>query len=120
MVKKYPWIEDDRIPSQAEIDFYGSFDDEGNPTENTVVTQGHLDEIQGGQGIIEEDQNYVTLSDFGDRGSDDDDDYDETLLTGGSKRSREKGGVGQIGGRQAQFGRKQMVTGSKKASILAP
>jgi len=44
------------------------------------------------------------------------------LLTGPSKRkaSQEKGGVGQIGGRQAQFGRKQMVTSSKKASILAP
>jgi len=55
---KYHWIDDDRIPSQAEIDFYGSFDEEGNPTDKTEITQDHLDEIgvgEGGEGLTVDD-----------------------------------------------------------------
>ena len=65
--KKWHWIDDDRIPSQAEIDFYASFDEEGNPTEETTITQDHLDEIglgEGGEGLTTEDV-----------GSGDDDEY---------------------------------------------
>ena len=39
--KKWHWIDDDRIPSQAEIDYYAALDEGKDP----VITQAHLDEI---------------------------------------------------------------------------
>ena len=60
--KKWHWIDDDRIPSQAEIDFYASFDEEGNPTEETTITQDHLDEIGMGGG---DDGQGFTVDDVG-------------------------------------------------------
>ena len=45
----------------------------------------------------------------------------ETLKYSKNKKANQsKGGTGQVGGRTAQFGRREMVTGSKKASILDP
>lgn len=52
--KKYHWIDDDRVPSQAEIDFYGAQD----AGETPEITQGHLNEIgvgEGGEGLTTSD-----------------------------------------------------------------
>jgi hypothetical protein len=38
---QWSWIDDDRIPSQAEIDYYAAMDEGKDP----VITQEHLDEI---------------------------------------------------------------------------
>ena len=45
-------------PSQAEKDYYASFDAEGNPTDATTITQEHLNEIgmgEGGEGFTVDD-----------------------------------------------------------------
>ena len=46
----------------------------------------------------------------------------KNLVSGPSKRkaSQARGGVGQVGGRTKKAGRPEMVTTSRKASILAP
>ena len=52
--KKYHWIDDDRVPSQAEIDWYASMD----AGETPEITQEHLDEIgqgEGGEGLTVDD-----------------------------------------------------------------
>ena len=52
--RKWHWIDDDRIPSQAEIDFYTAMDEGEEPE----ITQEHLDEIgmgEGGEGHKAED-----------------------------------------------------------------
>ena len=52
--KKYSWIDDDRIPSQAEIDYYAAYES----GEGGEITQAHLDEIgqgEGGEGHTAED-----------------------------------------------------------------
>ena len=48
--KKWHWIDDDRIPSQAEINWYAAMDAGKDP----VITQDHLNEIgmgEGGEGL---------------------------------------------------------------------
>ena len=55
----------DQAQSQAELDYYASFDEEGNPTEATTISQEHLDEIQGGLGIEAGDPGFLTLDDIG-------------------------------------------------------
>ena len=64
MAKKYPWIDDDRVPSQAEINFYGGQES----GEHTPISQAHLDEIgqgEGGAGLTPKDvkNNYAPLTD---------------------------------------------------------
>ena len=52
--KKWHWIDDDRIPSQAEIDWYAAMD----AGEDPVITQDHLNEIgmgEGGEGLTVDD-----------------------------------------------------------------
>jgi len=48
--KKWHWIDDDRVPSQAEIDYYGAQD----AGETPEITQAHLDEIAPGAGPMQE------------------------------------------------------------------
>ena len=86
--KKWKWIEldDPRIPSQAEIDFYESFDEEGNPTEDTVITQAHLDETglgEGGEGLTTDDVGEGGDVDQGE----DEDDPDYTSSKGYAQRT---------------------------------
>jgi len=95
-----------------------------NPALETGIKK---DTDKGPPKLPEETSDPNFSSDYTDSGiqtlTDPEDTIEEETTEAGyipGKRSREKGGVGQIGGRQAQFGRKQMVTGSKKASILAP
>jgi hypothetical protein len=52
--QQWHWIDDDRIPSQAEIDYYASLD----AGEDPEMTQEHLDETgvgEGGEGMTTED-----------------------------------------------------------------
>ena len=52
--KKWHWIDDDRIPSQAEIDWYAAMDAGKDPK----ITQDHLNEIgmgEGGEGLTVDD-----------------------------------------------------------------
>jgi len=52
---KYSWIDDDRIPSQAEIDWYAAQEAGEDPPE---ITQEHLDAIgmgEGGEGLTVDD-----------------------------------------------------------------
>ena len=52
--KKWHWIDDDRIPSQAEIDWYAAKDAGKDPQ----ITQDHLNEIgmgEGGEGLTVDD-----------------------------------------------------------------
>ena len=53
----YGWIDDDRIPSQAEIDFYMNLGGGGE------VTQDHVDEIQEGLGVNPGDEGYIYYDD---------------------------------------------------------
>jgi len=52
--KKWHWIDDDRVPSQAEINYYTALD----AGETPKITQAHLDEIgvgEGGEGLTVDD-----------------------------------------------------------------
>jgi len=83
----YGWIDDDRIPSQTEIDYYMDLGGGGE------VTQDHVDEIQEGLGVNPGDSGYIFYDEsnlgtemadpvfdvFEDEGSDKMDFGDETL-----------------------------------------
>jgi len=53
----YGWIDDDRIPSQTEIDYYMNLGGGGE------VTQDHVDEIQEGLGVNPGDPGYIYYGD---------------------------------------------------------
>ena len=134
---KYPWIEDDRVPSQAEIDYYGAMDTGETPE----ITQEHLDEIQVGGANA--DLSNVELGDFVPSVNDNGDNEEPEELPGFTSEHnagvegglwtidedttgptdttmKRQGGAGGYGKKRVgEESRRQMnLTGKKRSSIL--